>query len=227
MPLLRAIAVETIIWAQDRLIPLLQTADGIDRMLPLHDGTPEVAYDVDVEIMELAHIFRTTLDTIPCNIPYLHVDPLSDLASRSKLAVGLVWRSGDWDEGRSIPFSLLAPFTQIEGVEFNLLQANPESAGWDGSFGTASCRQSLLEDARVIKSLDLLISVDTMTANLAGALGVPVWNLLQANADWRWMEKRSDSPWYPTMRLFRQEQPGDWERVIQRVVAELESLQRK
>jgi len=79
------------------------------------------------------------------------------------------------------------------------------------------------EAARVVRALDLVVSVDSMPAHLAGALGVPVWNLLHADADWRWMEDREDSPWYPTMRLFRQPRPGDWPAVIARVARELES----
>ncbi|HEY0068261.1 MAG TPA: hypothetical protein VGB46_12880, partial [Flavisolibacter sp.] len=86
------------------------------------------------------------------------------------------------------------------------------------------CGPSLYDDARVIRSLDLLITVDTMTAHLAGALGIPVWTLLPAEADWRWMEDREDSPWYPTMKLFRQQHPGDWKAVIDRVVLELNKI---
>ncbi|HEV3484249.1 MAG TPA: hypothetical protein VG106_02505, partial [Vicinamibacterales bacterium] len=79
-----------------------------------------------------------------------------------------------------------------------------------------------LKTARVMRALDLVVTVDTMTAHLAGALGVPVWALLPANADWRWMERRDDSPWYPTMRLFRQQRAGEWEPVIERVTSALQ-----
>lgn len=224
MPMLKAVAEKVIVWAQSRLIPLLQTVAGIDELWPLHDGTPDRTYDVDVELMELPHIFRTTLNTIPAQIPYLHVDslPIKDLSSG--FSVGLVWRSGDWDARRSIPFPLLQPLAAIPGVQYYLLQSDAHAAGWDESFGICIGGRDVLEDARIIKSLDLVITVDTMIAHLTGALGVPVWNLLPINADWRWMEEREDSPWYPTMRLFRQPSSGAWEPVIQQVVSELKNI---
>jgi hypothetical protein len=218
-PLVKAIAKKVIVWAQPSLIPLLETVQGIDQVLPLHDGTPEVEYDVDVESMELPHIFRSTLETIPLKIPYIHIDPLRLPTGKERPAVGLVWKGGDWNESRSIPFYLLNPLSSLEGIYFYILQGAPLRAGWDGKFGIHLNGSSLLEDARIIRSLDLLISVDTMPAHLAGALGVPVWNLVQAEADWRWMENREDSPWYPTMRLFRQERQGEWEPVIQKVAS--------
>ena len=223
-PLVKAIAAETIVWAQPQLIPLLQTMRGIDRLLPLHDGTPEAEFDVDIEIMELPHVFRTTLATIPLKIPYLHVEPMPLASDDQHLAVGLVWRAGEWDERRSISFSLLAPLAELQGVRFYILQRDAKQAGWREGFGEIVGGNNVLEDARIMRSLDLMISVDSMTAHLAGALGVPVWNLLHAEADWRWMANRDDSPWYPTMRLFRQERLGDWKTVIERVTVELEKL---
>ncbi|MBF9252991.1 ADP-heptose--LPS heptosyltransferase [Pontibacter sp. 172403-2] len=224
MPLLQAVAAEVLVWAQPPLIPLLETVPGIDQLLPLHDGTPDVAYDADVEIMELSHIFRTTLATIPSEIPYLQVEPQHLSSHNGKLAVGLVWKAGDWDGNRSIPFSLLAPLAEIQGIRLYILQADAVAAGWQEGFGVHPGEFSLYDYARVISGLDLLITVDSMPAHLAGALGVPVWTLLHAKADWRWMDNREDSPWYPTMRLFRQEQPGDWRGVIARITAELEKL---
>jgi ADP-heptose:LPS heptosyltransferase len=95
---------------------------------------------------------------------------------------------------------------------------------WRHGFGILPRASNLFEEARLIRALDLVISVDTMPAHLAGALGVPVWTLLPAEADWRWMDGRYDSPWYPTMRLFRQEEDGVWEPVIMRVAAALKRL---
>jgi len=222
-PLIRSIAAEVVVWAQPRLIPLLQTARGCCGLPALHDGSPEVEYDIDVEVMELPHVFRTTLETIPSEIPYLHVAP-APLARNGKLAAGIVWRAGDWDERRSLPFEQLAPLANVAGVEWHILQRNPEMAGWREGFGVISGGDDIFEDARIIRALDLLISVDSIPAHLAGALGVRVWNLLQADADWRWMEERSDSPWYPTMRLFRQKRSGEWGDVIAQVVSELKLL---
>jgi len=224
VPLLKAIAARVIVWAQASLIPLLETMPGIDQLLPLHDGTPEVEYDMDVEIMELPHIFRTTLATIPSVIPYLHVEPLLLSSNKEKLSVGLVWKAGDWDERRSLAFSALAALALVPGIKLYMLQANAKAAGWQEEFGVYPGEFNLFDYARVVRGLDLMISVDSMPAHLAGALGVPVWTLLHTEADWRWLDNRDDSPWYPTMRLFRQEQPGDWSTLIQRIAAELNKL---
>jgi hypothetical protein len=223
MPLLKALAAEVSVWAQPVLLPLLRTMLGIDHLLPLHDGTPDVTYDVDLEIMELPHVFRTTLSTIPSNIPYLQVKPVSLLRQR-RLAVGLVWRAGDWDARRSIPFFLLHSLTEIPGITWYILQRGPGLAEWSPRFGVLPITRNLFEEARLMRALNLVISVDTLPAHLAGALGVPVWTLLPAEADWRWMDGRDDSPWYPTMRLFRQTRDGAWEPVIRRVATALERL---
>lgn len=223
-PLIKAKAAVLIVWAQSQVIPLLESVPEIDVLLPLHDGSPEATFDVDVEIMELPHIFRTTIATIPATIPYLSVEPKLLSLDSGLLSIGLVWKAGDWDERRSIPFSYLPPFANIQGIRIFILQANAKSAGWNGEFGEYPGEFSLFEYARIIRGLDLLISVDSMPAHLAGAVGVPVWTLLHAKADWRWMEKREDSPWYPTMRLFRQERPDEWIPVIECVTAELEKF---
>jgi hypothetical protein len=220
LPLVKQAAAETIVWAQPALIPLLRTVDGIDRLEPLHDGAFEGGYDVDVEVMELAHVFRSTIDTLPSTVPYLHADP-APLARDGRLAVGLVWRAGDWDERRSIPFPLLAPLAEIPGIDLHVLQRGAALDECLPDFGTRSGSDDVLHAARVMRALDLVITVDSMPAHLAGALGVPVWTLLIHEPDWRWMEGREDSPWYPTMRLFRQPAPGDWASVIRRVAAEL------
>ncbi len=223
VPLVKAVAAEVIVWAQPELLPLLRGVRGIDRLLPLHHGKPEAGYDIDVEIMELPHVFRTTLQTLPAEIPYLHVQP-ARIPDDSQPAVGIVWSAGGWDERRSIPFPLLAPLARVPGIALHVLQRGSELAERPAGFGIVSGTDDVLQAARVMRALDLVISVDSMPAHLAGALGVPVWNLLHAEADWRWMEGRTDSPWYPTMRLFRQEQPGEWEPVISRVAAALAGL---
>lgn len=227
MPRLKAVASEVIVWAQEPLIPLLQTVEGIDRLLPLHDGTPQVDYDVDIEIMELSHIFRVTPETIPSRFPYMEVEPLRLSKEGKDLAVGLVWRAGDWDGRRSIPFHLLAPLYQVEGIQLYILQGGAKEAGWQEGFGINPGEYPLHEYASLIAGLDLVITVDSMPAHLAGALHRPVWTLLHAGADWRWMDGREDSPWYPTMRLFRQQQPGDWEGVIRRVATELKRFRQQ
>jgi hypothetical protein len=219
VPMLRPRVRELIVWAQPALIPLLQGVSGIDRLIPLHDGDVDVEYDVDVEIMELPHVFRTAIDTIPRDVPYVRVSPAA-IERTSGPAVGLVWRAGDWAHNRSIPFDLLAPLLDAP-VTWYLLQGGSGLHECPPGVGIAAGTDDILEAAQVIRSLDLLITIDSMPAHLAGALAAPVWTLLPADADWRWMTGRDDSPWYPTMRLFRQEREGQWEAAIARVAAAL------
>jgi hypothetical protein len=220
VPPLRRVAAEVTMWAQPALLPLLATMRGIGPCLPLHDGAPDVAYDVDVEVMELAHVVRATPATLPPP-PALDVAP-APLPRDGRLAVGLVWECGDWNrETRAIPFPLLAPLAGVPGVALHVLQRGPAAAACEPSFGVAAGSDDVLEAARIIRALDLVITVDTMPAHLAGTLGVPVWTLLPHAADWRWMAGRDTTPWYPTMRLFRQARPGDWAGAVARVAAEL------
>jgi hypothetical protein len=223
-PLVKEIATSLIISAQPQIVPLIKTIHGIEDVLPLGQKINKEEYGVEVEVMELQHVFRTTLQTIPLAIPYFNVDPVFLSSNKEQLNIGLVWKAGEWDERRSIPFELLAPLADVSGVNIHILQGDAIQAGWKQGFGNYPEEFSLFEYAGVIKGLDLLITVDSMPAHLAGALGIPVWNLLHADADWRWMLNRDDSPWYPTMRLFRQEKMGDWAAVIKRVSAELERL---
>jgi hypothetical protein len=223
-PLLKAMASEVLVWAQAPLLPLLQTMAGIDQLLPLHDGTPDVAYDADVEVMELPHVFRTTVTTIPAQIPYLQAAPMPLQLTNNFLNVGLVWKAGDWDNRRNIPFRALLPLFTVPYINFFILQADAKAAGWQEEMGIHLGEFALSNYARVVRAMDVLITVDSMPAHLAGALGVPVWTLLHAEADWRWMQDRGDSPWYPTMRLFRQMQQEAWEPVIERVCAELGNM---
>ena len=144
--------------------------------------------------------------------------------SQNKLRVGLVWAAGDWDRRRSIPAALLAPLASVPGIELQIFQigdALAEPREWDA---VVPQWNDIVMEASLIRSLDLMISIDSLPAHLAGALGVQVWTLLQKDADWRWMEERADSPWYPTMRLFRQQRAGDWPSVIAAVAAELAKL---
>ena len=223
-PLLKAISAEVIVWTQPSLIPLLQSVGGIDQLLPLHNGEPEVEYDVDLELNELPHLFRTTLASVPADVPYIFVEPAS-LPRNGRLHVGLIWQSGDWDNRRSVPFAEVNRLRQVPGIEWHILQRDATRAGWDGLMGSLSGGDNPLDDARIMRALDLIISVDTMTAHLAGALGVPTWTLLPVEADWRWMRDRDDTPWYPTMRLFRQREEGKWDAVIDDVAMQLSKLQ--
>ena len=222
LPMLRQIAVSTIVWAQPRLLPLLQRARGIDVLLPLQDAAPDVDHDVEIEIMELPYALRLTLDTLPRQVPYFDVGAARRRA-HALPAVGIVWQSGDWDPRRSIPVSLIAELLQLRGIDWRIFQHDPTPAGLPAARGIPESG-NILDEAVAMRALDLLISPDTLSAHLGGALAVPTWTLLPAEADWRWMQNRQDTPWYPTMRLFRQREPGDWPELIERVAAELGAM---
>jgi ADP-heptose:LPS heptosyltransferase len=136
--------------------------------------------------------------------------------------VGLTWHGSDWDQRRAVPVQLFAGFERITGLTLHILQRGSVLLRRPIGFGIDSGSDDIYEAARTIAGLDLMITIDSMPAHLAGALGVPTWVLLHSDCDWRWMQKRSDSPWYPTSRLFRQEKPGDWRPVIARVKQDLE-----
>ena len=220
----KQIALEVIVWVQPVLLPLLRSVEGIDRLMPLHDGVPDAVYDVDVELMELPYIFRTKLSSIPADVPYLKVSPAQEFTSRDTLKVGVVWRAGEWDERRSMSAELMASLASIEDVTLLVLQDRKASKKWPNDCGVILSPEPVDALARAIASVDLLITIDSLPAHLGGALGVPTWTLLPAEADWRWMIGREDSPWYPTMRLWRQTSPGDWAGVMTRVRDELQLL---
>jgi hypothetical protein len=208
---LRCRARKVTLWVQPALLGLLNDLRGCDRLLPLHDGVPEVAYDTDIELMEIAHALRITLDDLPGRIPYVNVpacavDPRCD---RSLLHVGIAWRSGEWDSSRSIPKDALWPLSTVAGTALHSLQFPPEPLPF--AVEELACRD-IKRMAQWMRSLDLVISVDTVVAHLAGALGLPTWVLLNERPDWRWLEDRDDSPWYPTMRLFRHS--TDWQQTV-------------
>jgi hypothetical protein len=138
--------------------------------------------------------------------------------------VGLVWAAGAWKPERSVGLDRLAPLAAIPGIAIINLQRGPEYRGWRNSLEPLPMIEvfdtdAVADTAATIANLDLVITVDTMVAHLAGALGAPVWLMLHFAADWRWLLDRADSPWYPTMRLFRQSRPGDWDEVVAGVAA--------
>lgn len=228
-PQVKRVAREVTVLAADELLPLLRTVHGIDLLAPIANTAPAWPIDVAVEAMELPHLFRTTLQTIPRAVPYLHVERahLSQNA-RSHLNVGLVWRGGtEWDPRRNIDPDELQSLNRVRNVRLHILQQTDACAEMPARLGVIAQRSNLVELAQLMRALDLVISVDSMPAHLAGALGVRVWTLLHADADWRWLEQRNDSPWYPTMRLFRQRVAGDWSNVIAEVAMALEELRPK
>ncbi|MBX5461595.1 MAG: ADP-heptose--LPS heptosyltransferase [Steroidobacteraceae bacterium] len=216
----REMARSVVLWVQPHLIPLLKEVPGIDVLLPLTDGAPPVDYDVDIELGELLHALRVDLLSMPPRVPYLHANP-RPLRSGTRPAIGVVWKAGEWNASRSIPCELLAPFGELSGIDWWVLQRGPAVAEWRHAFGRLPEITDILQEARVLRGLDLVITVDTASTHLAGALGVPVWTLLPQRADWRWLQSGETTPWYPTMRLFRQSRAGVWEDVLARVRVEL------
>lgn len=215
LALLRAEAQHTIVWVQPLLLELLQSVAGIDTLLPLHDGAPRCAYDLDIELMELLHYFRLTTATIPTRVPYLLESlPRRRFEPLDELHVGLAWRSGTWDHQRSLEHDQAALLGRVRGVRWYSLQydsADPPVPA------TRLVDKDIALTARRMLSLDLVLSVDTYIAHLAGALALPVWIMLPYECDWRWMSAGERTPWYPTMRLFRQPRPGDWRSVMRAV----------
>ena len=215
---LRARARRVTLWVQPALIDLLRDIRGADELLPLHDGAPAADYDVDIELMELPHLLRLSEGDLPGEIPYIHVRAGrgESRAARREIhdgarRIGLCWRAGEWNADRSIQADALHPLADLKGVRWFSLQYPPLSPSFE--LAELACRDIRGLAVRM-QTLDLVISVDTMVADLAGALGLPVWTLLAADCDWRWMSDRADSPWYPTMRLFRQRCAGAWREVV-------------
>ncbi|MCH7958044.1 MAG: hypothetical protein IIB63_10855, partial [Proteobacteria bacterium] len=192
-------------------------------------------FDCHAPLMSLPGRFGTTLETIPDRVPYIAVPPAPGLASLegrgTTMNVGIVWSGNPRQPNnynRACPVRLLARLTEIDGTAFFSLQVGEQAhdlAGVAAGAGIVDLSPHLgdfADTAAVIGRLDLVITTDTAVAHLAGALARPVWVLLSYAADWRWLRDRDDSPWYPTMRLFRQPRPGDWEPVIAEVREALE-----
>lgn len=208
-----------------KLARLFGRTEGIQAVVG--SDTPASGFDVHCPLPSLPLMFSTTLENIPARVPYLHADADQAALWKGKLAdhstackVGLVWASQSLQNtasARSISLIALAPLAGIPGVRFYSLQR--DEAALQAKRPPAGMRledlsgelRDFSDDAAVIANLDLVISVDTAVAHLAGAMGRPVWTLLKYAPDWRWLLLRDDSPWYPTMRLFRQEQQGDWQ----------------
>jgi hypothetical protein len=221
LPVLRQIARDVTVWIQPALLPLASYVSGATRSLPLHDGVPNIRHQVDIEISELMHALRVAPEDLAAHVPYIELHPAEVPRSTSKRRVGIVWRAGEWNERRSIACEQLEILGTLTYIDWWVLQRGPGLREWRHTFGHIPDIDNIVDEARVMAELDLLITVDTCSAHLAGAMGIPTWTLLPYEADWRWMDAREDTPWYPSMRLIRQTSAGDWGPVLSRVVAEL------
>lgn len=203
-------------------------AFGIDESLP--------PFQYYAPLLSLPYIFKTRLDTIPAQVPYLYVNPArvrhwrNRLGPKNKLRVGLTW-AGDprikmraanaLDRMRSLHFKQMLPLLDVPGIEFYSLQLGELTAhqlnGHPQVINVTSEIRDFEDTAAIVENLDLVITVDTSVCHLVGGLGKPVWMLNRHNTCWRWLHDRTDSPWYPTMRIFQQTEMADWEGVIAEV----------
>ena len=212
---------------------LLASVPGVAGVSAMGDALPR--YDYQCPLLSLPFAFGTTLGDVPAQVPYIFVDAAIAARWRGRLAplprprVGLVWsgsRLQGGDRKRSIAFADFAPIVAASASPVSLQKDVRET---DVAALEADTRVARIADeigdfrdtAAIIQELDLVVTVDTAVAHLAGALGKPVWVLVSYSSDWRWMIEREDSPWYPTARIFRQEQPLDWRSVTERVAAAL------
>jgi hypothetical protein len=189
--------------------------------------------------LSLPGILKTTLAAVPGHVPYLRAKPelveswRAELAKVEGFKIGIAWQgnvSHHGDHLRSAPLAQFQPLARVPGVRLVSLQKGPgaeQLATWAGPAPILDFSDRLdlagafVDTAAIVMSLDLVVTVDTALVHLAGALGAPTWLLLSLVPDWRWLLKGADSPWYPTVRLFRQSHSGDWQALLQQVAAAL------
>ena len=242
--LVAGLGARVLLEVQPALISVLKDIEGVDAMFSIGDPLPPIDYHCPLMSLPLA--FKTTLETIPNQIPYIRAAAhkvaywSNRLGPRRRLRIGLVWSGGfrpDQPEvwatnaRRNISLDQIAKL-KMEEVDFYSLQKgdpaeqelrNRQSEVWpeNNFYNYANELIDFSDTAGLIENLDLVISVDTSTAHLAGALGKPVWILNRFDSCWRWLLDRDDSPWYPTARLYRQANMGDWDSVLEAVKADL------
>jgi Tfp pilus assembly protein PilF len=222
---------------QPQLKRLLGRLEGIEQIIGPQDPLPD--FDVQCPLLSIALLLGTTAKTVPANVPYLSAEPamveqwksrMQEQAPAGALKVGLAWAGNPGhynDPTRSIALSAFAGLGRVDGTAFYSLQKGP--AAKQVADAPAELRLIDLTDqiddfadtAALIANLDLVIAVDTAVAHLAAAMGKPTWLLVAFVPDWRWMLKREDSPWYPTMRLFRQQEMNNWQTPLRRVAEAL------
>jgi thioredoxin-like negative regulator of GroEL len=225
----KCLAEETVVAVSPELIPLL-TASGFENLHPL-DATAS-ACDAQCSLLDLPELMGTTFQSIPADTPYLRIPPRlierwrGKLEPTSEFKIGIVWQGNPTyysDRFRSIPLAAFEPLARIPGVRLVSLQVRDGVGQIDELAGRFEVTRlddwdlehiTFMDTAAVMMNLDLVVTCDTVTAHLAGGLGVPVWVALSASPCWRWMLERSDSPWYAGMRLCRQSRLGQWSDVF-------------
>jgi FkbM family methyltransferase len=235
--LLKRQGARVIVACQQALVPLLQRCEGIDELVV--QGTPRPAFDCWTPLLSIPGLLGTDRESIPGECGYLTADPALVARWKARLAdhpgfrIAIAWqgyRGHPSDAQRSIPLAFFGQLARVPGVRLISLQRGHGVEQLEeiaGSFeivqfddvGTTS--DAFMDTAAIIWNVDLVVSCDTSVAHLAGALGVPVWVALPYAPDWRWLLDREDSPWYPSMRLFRQQSSGDWDDVFRRMASAL------
>lgn len=231
-------ASRVVVQCQEVLHPLLATLDGCDMLLPLGEG---VETDFFIPMMNVPAVLKThTVADIPGDVGYIHPQPSRVEQWKARLedgpfVIGVAWQGNpnhNADRQRSAPLREMAPLANTPGVQLVSLQKGhgveqlADVADWGMiDFGSSlDSDAAFLDTAALMSCVDLVVTTDTATAHVAGAIGAPVWVALCNSPDWRWMLEREDSPWYPTMRLFRQTAPGDWASVFDAMARELKPL---
>lgn len=241
VPLVAARGGEVVLEVQPELQRLLAGMEGATQVISYGDALSDFAWHCP--LLSLPFAFETELASIPAHVPYLRANAVAAQKWRLRLAdnsrvgdekmrVGLVWAGSPKhvrDHERSISLPQFAPLAQVDARFYSLQKGRASELSLHIPAGmqlvdSAPELKDFADTAALLSNVDLLITVDTAVAHLGGALGKPVWVLLTYAPDWRWMLQREDSPWYPTMRLFRQPTPGDWESVIDQVATELALL---
>ena len=235
LPLLKKLKPERLLaYATPNLTRVLLNLGSLDQVISMTEPLPLGEFDLYCPMMSLPYLFKTGLDNIPSKVPYLRLPKEMKKEWRARMQdvtgirVGIVWAagklSGTWAR-RSVPLELFRPLLDMPDVQLVNLQKGKEAeqlqaVDWNVLDVMDECKD-FLDTAGLVEQLDLVISVDTSVAHLAGALGKPVWLLNCFESEWRWMRDREDSPWYPGMKIFRQKQRGDWESVLGEVAEQL------
>lgn len=233
LPMVKASGGDVLFACQPQLLKLFDRLAYVDFLLTQSkDWNRKVSCDVQIPLLSLPGLLKTTLSEIPDKVPYIEAPEKDVQKWRCKITtgpcnVGIVWSSGPSDRKRDCDPKILSVLCKIPEVTLYSLQKGPPAKivkdlpDCSSLVDISNSLRDFGDTAAVIACMDLVISVDTAVAHLAGAMGKRVWTLLPYNSDWRWFLDRNDSPWYPTMQLFRQSQPGDWSAVIERVAEEL------
>ena len=242
---LKELGAKTIVQIQPSLLALLQGCKGIDVLIP-NSLEVEHSFDFHCSLLDVAKVMQIDDTNVPNEVPYISVpthlfdywgNVLNKSLPKAKMRVGIVWQGNpdhQADMFRSVPLNALAPLADMDGIQLISLQRDKgteQLKSWTGTKliyclpdNIDQTSGAFMDTSAIVKQLDLIVTSDTSMAHLAGALGHPACVLLGYTPDWRWLQKRPDSPWYPTCRLFRQPSIGDWNSVVLEVKNHIVSI---